>query len=61
MIAFSQNLSARDCSQEFDFKLFINGVFTKFADAFVKEMMHLHNENFGLFLKFFIIENFQMV
>ena len=44
MIAFSQNLSAQDCSQEFDFKLFINGVFTKFADAFVKEMMHLHNE-----------------
>ena len=36
MIAFSLNLSARDCSQEFDFKLFINVVFTKFADAFVK-------------------------
>ena len=31
--------SARVCSQEFDFKHFIDHVFTKFIDAFVKEMI----------------------
>ena len=31
--------SAQVCSQEFDFKHFIDHVFTKFIDAFVKEMI----------------------
>ena len=31
--------SAQVCSQEFDFKHFINYVFTKFIDAFVKKMI----------------------
>ena len=31
--------SAQVCSQEFNFEHFINHVFTKFIDAFVKEMI----------------------
>ena len=32
-------LSVQVCSQEFDFKHFIDHVFTKFIDTFLKEMI----------------------
>ena len=53
--------TAQVCSHEFDFKHFINHVFMKFIDAFMKEMIDAFSQLKFCCLTFLTLENFRSV